>query len=212
MHIACYRGVADKVIMKLIEVGGQKLVMMRNYKGRTALHITYNMDYSFEVIMKLVEIGGSQLFTKVALQYYSRSETDEEMAEIDYSLAFMLREGVLAEAGGKLGVGGLFNIVEVSGTNNNDYYIGDDIDPRDFVLDTGYYYVADFIVEKVYVEWESLVAPSLEVALKLPSSLDKKPPLLQAAIIGKAPPNVINDIITRFDCTLTKDSLGRLPI
>ena len=40
----------------------------------------------------------------------------------------------------------------------------------------------------------------------------KKSPLLQAAITCEATLNVINDIITRFDCILTKDSQGRLPI
>jgi len=44
------------------------------------------------------------------------------------------------------------------------------------------------------------------------SDLESPPPILQAAIIAKAPQRIIADIINRFDSISIKDSFGRYPI
>ena len=44
------------------------------------------------------------------------------------------------------------------------------------------------------------------------SDLQTLPCILHAAIIAKAPPRIIADIIDRYDCISTRDSFNRLPI
>ena len=54
-----------KAMIKLIKVGGRKLVMMQdNLKRRNALGFALSKNASVEVIMKLIEIGGKKLVMK----------------------------------------------------------------------------------------------------------------------------------------------------
>jgi len=63
----------------------------------------------------------------------------------------------------------------------------------------------------VYEDWETTAAPALSRVISSMEYIDY-PPLLQAAIIAKAPRNIIANIINRFDCIMIRDNVGNLPI
>ena len=66
-----------------------------------------------------------------------------------------------------------------------------------------------FTNDQIYDTWEKF-SPTLQRVLW---SLEQRPPILQAAIISKAPQNVIRDIISSYQgCILRRDSFGRLSI
>ena len=69
---------------------------------------------------------------------------------------------------------------------------------------------SDEVQDKIYKEWEQ-ISPVLESTMI--SLQDKKYPILHAAILAKAPPYVIHDIINQFECSVLRvDSLNRYPI
>ena len=63
----------------------------------------------------------------------------------------------------------------------------------------------------VYEDWETTAAPALSRVISSMEYIDY-PPLLQAAIVAKAPRNIIANIINRFDCIMIRDNVGNLPI
>lgn len=61
----------------------------------------------------------------------------------------------------------------------------------------------------VYEEWNDTIIPALE-QIDTPSIIEQ--PILHADILAKAPPHIIRDIISRFNCITTQDSMNRYPI
>jgi ankyrin repeat protein len=62
LHIAFDFKPSTEVIMKLLELGGQELVMKKNKFGYTALHYACMNEDSAELgIMKMIELGGREL-------------------------------------------------------------------------------------------------------------------------------------------------------
>ena len=59
---ALNEGKSDKVILKLVEIGGSELVKKRSINGETALHFACMAQFSqsLHVISKLIEIGGGR--------------------------------------------------------------------------------------------------------------------------------------------------------
>lgn len=105
----------------------------------------------------------------------------------------MIKEGLLTELGGEFGITGLFSCND---EENN--------------LSPSQYNSACGMQEKIYSKWENYIAPSLESVIV--SLEHKKVLILHATIMVKALQHAINDTINRFDCILSKDSLGRYPI
>ena len=188
LHGACGRENPSIVIVsKLIELGGRELVMMREKKGRTALHYACeNKNMAQEqIISKLIEVGGRELLMceniegDIALHYgYFRFNHN---ASYNDSFAFMIKECIMANIGGEFGIGGLFHVARKK------------------------------VRREIYRIWRQ-ISPTLAEAIE---SLQQghQPPLLHAAIIAKAPSYVILDIINRFEYSVSKvDSLNRYPI
>ena len=209
-----------EVISKLIEVGGRDIVMERgNRFGYTALHYEVHRGIaSVERILKLVEIGGTDLVMakdrsgKTVLHIACRNhlvshdvisklieiggiklvmETDDVERTALYSTyfgSFTIQFNDIFELLIKIGIqaktGGEFEIGSLF-----------NVAPKD-------------VQEQIYRRWEEL-APSLERVL---GSLQQQPPILHASILGKAPANIIRNIATQFNCTLTQDSMNRYPI
>ena len=186
---ACMRKASIKVILKLIEVGGREIVMAKNNNGYTTLHCACNFKLTTEVFKKLIEIGGHQLLKeknmdgRIALHSGCFIFSSINSDTYNDCLILLIKEGILAQVGGEFGIGGFFNCCA----------------PNDVVVQN-----------RIYEEWDDF-APLIETAFKSLSK-EQKPPILQAAIIAKAPKHIIKDIINRFDCIWAKDSLNRHPI
>jgi hypothetical protein len=186
---ACMRKAPTQVILKLIEIGGRDLVMAKNNNGYTTLHCACNFKLSIEVFEKLIEIGGYQLVReknmdgRIALHSGCLMCSSINSEAYNDCFTLLIKEGILAKIGGEFGIGGFFNCC------------------------TPHH---DVVQNKIYKDWDKF-APLIEKTFE---SLSKKqrPPILHAAIIAKAPKHIIKDIIHRFDCIWTKDSLNRHPI
>ena len=203
LHYAIYYQKSESVILKIIEIGGNELVMMKrpnfdpNYN---VLHRVYNPWMStptVKVIEKIVEIGGRDLITTkcnhktpLTYGYFDRFSC----SQFDDRFEFIMKESILAQVGGEFGIGGLFNIA-VS--------YGEEWTLRDFFAP----YSQDEwnLQNRIVQRWKEF-APVLETIF---ASLEQQPPILHAAIIFRVPHHIITDIIQRFDCLWIKDSLNR---
>ena len=102
---------------------------------------------------------------------------------LDSELLQYLQDNILSKFGGEFSIGGVFNVANEEGQRY------------------------------IYRIWET-VAPLLE---RIFGSLQQQgqplPPILQAAILAKAPTSIVLNIIHRFEYSiLARDSLNRLPI
>ena len=66
------------------------------------------------------------------------------------------------------------------------------------------------ILSKIYDLWDNYIIPALQHNMN--ESTEDCPPILQAAVIYKAPREVINSTIQHLDCITITDSMGRYPI
>ena len=188
LYYACISRYPTAIITKLIEVGGRELVLAKDKNGNnTVLHCASAYGASIESISKLIESGGSELLIEKDGPGYAALHHGYffhySSSTFDDRFTLLVREGILARVGGEFGIGGLFHSAPP----------GDE---------------KGVLQNNIYKKWEDFV-PLLETAL---ASLEKQPPILHAAIIAKAPQNIIKDIIQRFDCISSKDSLNRQPI
>jgi hypothetical protein len=73
-------------------------------------------------------------------------------------------------------------------------------------------YIYIYIYHQKKVKQDTILVPALTRVMSLLQDYDY-PLLLQAVIFADAPRNIIVDmIIDRFDCTMTRDSSNYLPI
>lgn len=189
LYYACMSRYPAAVITKIIEVGGHELVMTKGTnRTNTVLHLTCAYGASIEVIAKLIEIGGEELLLEkdetghTALHHGYFFQYGSDV--FDDRFILLVRESILAQVGGEFGIGSIFNSAPSSSDEK------------------------EVLQNNIYRKWKYFV-PSLETAV---ASLETQPPILHAAIIAKAPQNIIANIINRFDCISTKDSFDRQPI
>ena len=194
LHFACYNRASIEVVSKLIEIGGRDLVMEKDCDGVNALHHGCRTGSAFEVVAKLIESGGKELlverntFGHSALYYgyfLHESHVEDFMNPRPYDDCFihMVQQGILLQVGGEFGIGGVFNCVD-----SNDRQT------------------------RIFDEWEN-IAPFLQIAIDtIQHQYQLQLPILHASILALAPRRIIVDILNRFECVLTKDSLNRYPI
>ena len=232
IHFACNRGSGIDVVLEMIKVGGQDLIMEEDHSMRTSLHHTALRYGNHDVISKLLELGGKELLLKIdierknALHYYIESEKfDVDLAkqligiggeelliqpygqhenllesfilnridayDVDYTkkyldiTAFLINKGMHYSIGGEFGIGGLFQ-------GDHEYYI-----PYTF-----------------WLHWYDNVIPSLQrvLAAQQNDANNNTVPILQAAIIHKAPIHVIQSTLDELDCVNITDSSNRYPL
>jgi len=209
-----------EVISKLIEAGGRNIVMEQNNRfGYTVLHYEVKTGIaSIERILKLVESGGTDLVMAKDRSGKTVLHTACRNHLVSYKVISKLIE-----------IGGIKLVMEtddIERTALYSTYFGSFTIPCNDIFELlvktgiesktggefeigGLFNVAPSNVqEQIYKRWEDL-APSLENVL---GSLKQQPPILHASILGKAPTNIINDIVTRFNCILTQDSKNQYPI
>ena len=194
LYYVCEYHASLKDISKLIEVGGKELVLEKSKNGGTALHtVSYN-NASIEIILKLIEVGGDKLLS-VKNSYGTNL--------LVYSI-FKKRKVELGQEEEEEHEQRKFNDIFVLVVKECiSAQIG-----REFRIGGLFNIELKKWRKWIYRKWE-LFAPLLQLAI---ADLEKMPPVLHAAIIAKAPQNIIVDIINRFDCICTTDSLNRYPI
>lgn len=218
------RSASIEVISKIIEIGGIRLVMERDNKGRTALHKSVsNADISVKVVSKLIEVGGRELLMvkdekkgMTALHTHLKSGN----ASVAVVSALIKAGGgeIIAEKdnGGKVALHhyicdcsffeglseGVLRILLQAGI---DRQIG-----GEFGIGGLFVPSSEEVQNEIYNVWEE-ISPTVT---KVVSSLDdcERLPILQAAIVAKASPPILRDIMTRFDCITVKDTKNRYPI
>lgn len=185
LHFAWKRGVSTEIFTKLVDVGGRDLVMIKNDREETALHQACKYCAPTTIISRCIEIGGPEILMEKDERGCVALHYRHFLCPIrpfEESFILMVKEGISAQVGGEFGIGGLFNCA-----------------------DSRY----PTLQRKIFNRWEDY-APTLEIIME---SLQQTPPLiLHAAIIAKSYQRIIMDIIARFDCILTRDSLNRIPI
>jgi hypothetical protein len=188
---ACERGVSNEIINKLIDIGGKRLVVKANAESSTALHDACLWNASIDMINKMVDIGGKELLAaKCSFGHYGLANLimsdDLEVDNRINKIISLISKGIQYQIGGEFGIGGLFNLA------------------------------TDEVQDLIYKNWNEFVVPALDIDIALCKDVDmsicSKQPILHAAIISKAPLCIIRQMINKFDCISTEDSMGRYPI
>ena len=139
----------------------------------------------FSTFLSTVTGNGSYMYP-VLLRFLS---TQMSYNDDSYYLVAraLISAGIQHKIGGEFGIGGLFNsCIDANG---------------DIISRCGRQM-------EVYPSWNSLIAPALD-----DEALLIHQPILHAAILSKAPSNIIHDIIDRFpNCVSFQDSSDRYPI
>ena len=194
----------DTLVTKLIDVGGRKLVMEKGDCGYTALHRACKFyDPSISVITKLINKGGKELLIfhneyvgqcykscyPVLLQWDCHGHMITNITVIKT----LIEEGIRHNLGGEFGIGGLFNSCKDE--------------------DGKVYYDHPMQVKLYKFVWNRSILPLFHDDDETLIAILNEQPILHAAIIAKAPSNILRDIIDIFPQSLSfQDSCGRYAI
>lgn len=196
LHTACRKNSAlDTMIIinKMIEAAGRELVMQKNTHGETALHAACIVNYvSLDIINMLIEFGGRKLLMERNERGNTVLNDALDMLDQQYMNNRLDIEQVVKTLISK-GIQYRYNTEE------------------EFEIGGLFNRVPNVNVQnqnKMYERWNDVIVPALEMNM----DVCKKQPILHAAIMAKAPPRIIRDIINRFDTIATKDSMDRYPI
>jgi ankyrin repeat protein len=186
LHGACasYKP-SINVIIKLIHVGGRDIVLVSNGDGRTALHNVCSRNVSIEVVNKLIDIGGKEVLTTY--------DNDGKSPLVALLSAPCDIDGKSAKTSSIISKATQFQVAGEFGFGG--------------LFDSAF---DDEIKDIIYKQWNETIIPALEEDDMV--LINGQSILLHAAIIAKAPAHIIRDIISRFDCILSEDSMGRCPI
>ncbi len=194
LHVACRNNASIDVVKELIEAGGGRdFVLEKDGRGRTAFHLACHYNASIDVLNLLIEYGGGDILTqgsnqhKTPLQFLITGDwygdEEEKRAKIEKG-SFLINKGIELQIGGEYSFSGLFN------NNTNEEEVRDEI----------------------YEYWDERVLPTLEQVMTQHRNRQHLP-ILQALIINKAPPHIIESAVNTFtDSINTRDSFGKLPI
>jgi ankyrin repeat protein len=178
----CYNA-SIGTINALIAIGGRELVMMTDADGYTALHEACRiMDASVEIINTLIDIGGRELLI---------ATHDTERTAIRTLLNSHQSTNIINKASSLISSGIIQD--QVGG---------------EFGIGGLFNFVSEEGQQSIFEHWNNTILPALEMNAALISTQ----PILQAAIIARAPLHIIQDIVSRFACIATQDIRGRYPI
>ena len=189
LHAACANVASIGVVSKLLDAGGRDLLMEKRYDGYTALHAAVcAFNPSIETISKLIAVGGREILLQKNNDGFCALFASCFRCFTNFDCFQCFHEVnafiFLAKEYISTQIGGEFAIGGLFNTASEDTQ------------------------NRIYRQWTHF-SPSLEIVI---SGLQSPTPILQAAIIAKAPKHIIEDIIHRFDCIHTRDSFGRYPI
>ena len=232
LQYACIYRSSEEVLLKLIEVGGREIIHEKNRDGRNALHWACMYRASIEVVSKLIEVGGREIV---------REKNDDGDNVIHCSYYLLIHFEVLSRDVFDLLVqkGGKDMLVEKNKrgmTPIQELFHLYPYDPSDqvttkfienaFVLLNkcielqaggefafgGIFSADEDVQQDMYGnKWNTLSIPILQQVMGRPQNHHQ--PIIQSAIINKAPPHIIEDIVSHFtDSINSVDSLGRCPI
>ncbi len=198
-----FKPLSIAAIIDAINVGGKEIAIHRDYHSRNALHLACER-FLFPVyallLSKLIDAGGAELMSM-------RNCNDESPIHI-LIVGAMIRyedmdfdgedgdetEGAMVDALGSMLCRGII-----------DYKIDGEFGFAGLFEST-----SDRVQEAIMDKWHDLIFPAL---LKHSSNFfNSKAPILQSALINRAPSTIIKDIAEYLDCISIKDSMGRYPI
>ena len=232
LHYACNSGSDITVVLQMIEVGGQDLIMETDDKLMTSLHHTVVGNNCHNVFSKLIELGGRELllkrdlYGKNALYYYIESRKfDVEFAK---QLIGVGGEELLIQSDGRyqnLLQSLIFEIIDGYDDDSKEKYF----EITSFLIDKGIKYSIGgefgigglfegfpehFMQHPFWLSWERNFIPSLQQSFTAqPNDPNNNTvPILQAAIIHKAPLFAITSTLAELNCVNIKDSSNRYPL
>mmetsp|Transcript_23396 Transcript_23396/g.34806 ORF Transcript_23396/g.34806 Transcript_23396/m.34806 type:complete len:679 (-) Transcript_23396:171-2207(-) len=193
---ACHYNAPTEVITKLVEIGGKDLVLERDRNGRSPL-FDKAMDDGDIIFQLLMRHGGEDILTdkdgsnRTLLQLLVRRDTSgigqEEKRAMIEKISVLIDRGIQLNIGKEFGIGGLFSSTCSANEGELDGQDGQD---------------------ETFDGWEELVLPALRQVMALPHNNDQ--PILQAAIMNKAPKHIIKGIMICCPQSVnTRDSFGR---
>lgn len=188
LHWACFHDVSYDIIHSLVELGGKDLVMATDTNKRKALHIATVKRASIATIRHLVEIGGKDLLI---------CENPLGPTYGNLFLHFFIATGwcCCQESTDKL----LMLILK-----GLEYNIG-----GEFAVGGLLNTAPDEIQKHIFDCWIGRLDHVLQEVLKK----HPKVPLMQSAIIAKAPRGVIQNLIETHEGVIAlHDSKGRYPL
>lgn len=209
-----------EVISKLLTVGGEKLLMEKDNKGQTTLHRCACNGSSIDVVSKLIELGGKRLVMEkdkdeMTALHRIKCTKNASVSVVSKLLELGGRELIIEkDKSGKIPLHNhVCDAVFCTGTTHDIIRLLIDVGIEEQVGGEfsigGIFNVApDSLQFEIYEVWEDVIFPII-IENK---SLMETQPILHAAIIGKAPPFIMRDLIDNLDCLTTRDSMGRYPI
>ncbi len=197
LEYALKQGASIKVLSKIIEVGGQELVLAKNKYGRNSFQTIcyYNTitSTSRDVLDFLIFHGGRDVLKEDEygrkplhnlITNCSRNQDGylSENKELVEKTSFLINKGIELGIGGEYDVGGLFSC---------------NLQQR--------------VKNQIYKKWFERVLPALKRVMAMPNNQNQ--PILQALIVNKAPPRIIKSALRSFtDFINTRDSFGKYPL
>jgi hypothetical protein len=211
LHLACKSSnpSAVEIVKMLIGVGGMDLVMLRKVRNQTALDWScqFVKPSAFDIVKTLIDVDGRELVLDVGERelFMIRSRYNSNALHWACSspkpssvniVRVLIEKGVEINIGGEFGIGGLFN-------NSLLEDIGSEFGIGGLFNSSSQPYL--------YERWNKKIAPALSHESMQVVLANK--PILHAAIIGKAPINIIQDIINIFPNSIyVQDSKKRSPL
>jgi hypothetical protein len=161
LHCTYQYNASIKFINTLIDIGGRELVIATNTHGDTALHLACNGNTSIETINRLIDIGGREL-----------------LSANDNQGNFPLVAHLLAYYG------------QSNKTNKVSYLISRGIIQDQVQGKFGIGGLFNFASKEgqriIFLHWNKTILPAL---LEMNTHLISRQPILEAAIIARAPPH-----------------------
>ncbi len=180
-------------VMDVIKLGGRKAALYKADVIGNALHVACERFTFASVIGELIDVGGSKLMSEknrsgelpihtLILNGYSDDEEDDSDNEEDIIHALTL---MFCCGILDFKIGGEFGFAGLFKSSNRH---------------------KKAILEK----WDDLIFPALERCSYF--LISSKVPIIQSALINRAPSTIIEDIAEYLDCISIKDSMDRYPI
>ncbi len=187
LHLISFQNAPIDLMMKLVEVGGADLIRDRVKNNLNALHVACGCNAPINVITKLLEVGGYELLSQ-----------KDKLGRIPLHI-------LISEGGYPSQQGELIETVALLIKKGLESQVG-----GEFGVGGLFDSASKNVQAVIYNKWNSVILPALEQVDQYINV--NQEPMLQAAIISKAPSATIVSILDHLDCVNTQDKYGRFPL
>jgi ankyrin repeat protein len=231
LHYTCHGGYPIEMNMDLLDVGGRELVMAMGESNETALFTAFKKHPDFySIVSRMIDLGGQELILKQdrngnTLLHLLLGKSNDSNKETLMASLLDIGGAELLMTQNSMGETALYHhYFRTSGAIENDdddtYAYFTRLIQHGILVQAGgpfgigglFIYNQSNMNKQLYHCWERCLY-AIHSIMDIATHNNSPPPLLHAAIVNRAPKEIIKDIIERFPFTILQyDELYRLPI